>query len=80
MVYSSMYIHVHNDMHLYCTCTQVLELLHVADTKMDLSENYTFSAEFNVTASMLFEDATLQPIQTIKKGASVRAIPNPKVG
>ena len=58
-------MHVHNDMHLYCTCHPGL---HVADTKMDLSENYTFCAEFNITASMLFEDATLQPIQATKKG------------
>jgi hypothetical protein len=55
-------------MHLYRTCTQVLEVLCVAHTKMDLSENYIICAEFNITASMLFEDATLQPLQITKKG------------
>ena len=37
-------------------------------TNMDLSENYTFCAEFNITASMLFEAGTLQPLQITKKG------------
>ena len=37
-------------------------------TKMDLSENYTFCAELNITASSLFEDGTLQPLQITKKG------------
>ena len=35
---------------------------------MDLSENYTFCAEFNITASMLFEGSTLQPLEVVKKG------------
>ena len=36
---------------------------------MDLSENNTYCAEVNITASMLFEDSTtIQPLQRVKKG------------
>ena len=48
-------------------------------TKMDLSENYTFCAELNITASSLFKDGTLRTTANYKKGTCVRAISNPEV-
>ena len=53
---------------MLCRYVPVLHMHPGFTSKMDLSENYTFCAEFNITASMLFEDGTLQPLRITKKG------------